>query len=103
MCVFYWLIYREKVFYSKIMLYPDIEKIKIQNYACQGCSNCSALKEIDLRTRQGVFTYLIKKRNCYLRRLESKITTLQAKVKIVEKEISQYQQQLELEKESKTK
>jgi len=83
------------------MLYPDIEKIKIQNYACQGCSNCSALKEIDLRTRQGVFTYLIKKRSCYLSRLQSKISTLQTKAEAVKLEISQYQYQLELEKESK--
>jgi len=83
------------------MLYPDIEKIKIQNYACQGCNNCSQLKEIDLRTRQGVFTYLIKKRSCYLRRLESKITTLQTKAKAVKLEIEQYHQQLALEKEIK--
>jgi len=84
------------------MLYPDIEKIKIQNYACQGCSNCSSLQAIDLRTRQGVFTYLIKKRSCYLSRLQSKITTLQAKVEAVKLEIKQYQQQLALEKEAKT-
>jgi hypothetical protein len=79
------------------MLYPDIEKIKIQNYACRGCSNCSQLKALDLRTRQGVFTYLIKKRSCYLNRLQSKITTLQAKVEAVKVEIKEYQQQLEKE------
>jgi hypothetical protein len=83
------------------MLYPDIEKIKIQNYACQGCANCSALKEIDLRTKQGVFSYLIKKRSCYLSKLQSKISTLQAKAAAVKLEINQYQQQLEREKESK--
>jgi len=83
------------------MLYPDIEKIKIQNYACQGCANCSALKAIDLRTRQGVFTYLIKKRSCYLSRLKSKISTLQTKAEAVKLEIEQYHQQLELEKEIK--
>ena len=80
------------------MLYSDIEKIKIQNYACQGCANCSALKEIDLRTKQGVFTYLIKKRSCYLSKLQSKISTLQAKAAAVKLEINQYHQQLELEK-----
>jgi len=80
------------------MLYSDIEKIKIQNYACQGCANCSTLPEIDLRTRQGVFTYLIKKRSCYLTRLQSKILSLQEKVKVVEKEIKQYQEALNKEK-----
>ena len=84
--------------FYKIMLYPDIEKIKIQNYACQGCVNCSALPEVDLRTRQGVFAYLIKKRSCYLSRLQSKISTLQAKAAAVKLEINQYQQQLELVK-----
>lgn len=79
------------------MLYLDIEKIKIQNYACWGCSNCSSLSKIDLRTRQGVFTYLIKKRSCYLSKLEDKITKLQAKTETVKKEIKQYQQQLDLE------
>jgi len=79
------------------MLYPDIEKIKIQNYACQGCTNCSSLKAIDLRTRQGVFSYLIKKRSCYLTRLQSKISTLQTKVKVVEKEIDKYQEALKKE------
>jgi len=83
------------------MLYPDIEKIKIQNYACQGCSNCSSLKEIDLRTRQGVFTYLIKKRSCYLNRIQDKIKNLQAKEETVKAEIKQYQQQLALEKKIK--
>jgi len=83
------------------MLYSDIEKIKIQNYACQGCANCSSLKEIDLRTRQGVFNYLIKKRSCYLNRIQDKIKNLQAKEEIVKAEIRQYQQQLELEKEIK--
>ena len=84
------------------MLYPDIEKIKIQNYACQGCSNCSTLQEIDLRTSQGVFSYLIKKRSCYLNRIQDKIKNLQAKKEKVKTEIKQYQQQLELEKEAKT-
>jgi len=79
------------------MLYPDIEKIKIQNYACQGCANCSSLKEIDLRTRPGIFTYLIKKRSCYLQRLKDKISKLQQKVQTVEKEISEYQEQLDQE------
>jgi response regulator of citrate/malate metabolism len=97
MSVFYLPTYNAKDFYCKIMLYSDIEKIKIQNYACQGCSNCSSLKEIDLRTRQGVFTYLIKKRSCYLTRLQSKILSLQEKVKVVEKEIKQYQEALENE------
>jgi len=83
------------------MLYSDIEKIKIQNYACQGCSNCSSLKEIDLRTRQGVFTYLIKKRSCYLNRIQDKIKNLQAKEETVKAEIKQYQQQLALEKKIK--
>jgi response regulator of citrate/malate metabolism len=80
------------------MLYPDIEKIKVQNYACKGCANCSLLQAIDLRTRQGVFAYLIKKRSCYLNRLQSKITNLQTKVKVVEKEIEEYQKALEEEK-----
>ena len=80
------------------MLYPDLEKIKIQNYACQGCANCSLLNSIDLRTKQGVFTYLIKKRSCYLTRLHSKITNLQIKVNEVEKEIREYQKALEEEK-----
>jgi response regulator of citrate/malate metabolism len=79
------------------MLYPDIEKIKIQNYACQGCANCSTLKEIDLRTRQGIFTYLIQKRSCYLNRIQDKISKLQTKAQIVEKEIREYQQQLDKE------
>jgi len=79
------------------MLYPDIEKIKIQNYACQGCANCSSLKEIDLRTRQGIFTYLIKKRSCYLNRIQDKIKRLQEKEKSVKTEINQYQEQLENE------
>jgi hypothetical protein len=81
------------------MLYPDIEKIKIQNYACQGCSDCSFLKQIDLRTRQGVFTYLIKKRSCYLSRIQDKIRNLQIKEQAVELEIKKYQQQLDLENE----
>lgn len=85
------------------MLYPDIEKIKIQNYACQGCANCTSLKEIDLRTRQGVFAYLIKKRNCYLNRLQDKIQRLTEKSQTVEKEIGEYQEALEKEKESKEK
>jgi response regulator of citrate/malate metabolism len=80
------------------MLYPDIEKIKIQNYACQGCANCSSLKAIDLRTRQGVFTYLIKKRSCYLNRIQDKISRLQVKETAVKTEIKQYQEQLEMEK-----
>ncbi len=79
------------------MLYPDIEKIKIQNYACKGCSNCSQLKALDLRTRQGVFTYLIKKRSCYLSKLEDKISKLQTKTETVKKEIGEYQEQLEQE------
>jgi len=79
------------------MLYPDIEKIKIQNYACQGCANCSSLKEIDLRTRPGVFTYLIKKRSCYLNRIQDKIKRLQEKEEAVKVEISEYQQQLDQE------
>jgi response regulator of citrate/malate metabolism len=79
------------------MLYPDIEKIKIQNYACQGCANCSQLKAIDLRTRQGVFTYLIKKRSCYLNRIQDKIKRLQVKEATVKAEINQYQEQLDLE------
>ena len=83
------------------MLYPDLEKIKIQNYACQGCTNCSALPQIDLRTKQGVFTYLIKKRSCYLNRLQDKIQKLTKKTQTVELEIQQYQQALELEKEQK--
>jgi len=83
------------------MLYPDIEKIKIQNYACRGCSNCSSLKALDLRTRQGVFTYLIKKRSCYLSRIQDKIRNLQTKGEAVKQEIEQYQQQLEWEKAGK--
>jgi len=84
------------------MLYPDLEKIKIQNYACQGCSNCSSLKAIDLRTREGIFIYLIKKRSCYLERLKDKINKLTQKVKVVEREIGEYKGQLDLErKESK--
>ena len=79
------------------MLYPDIEKIKIQNYACQGCANCSSLKALDLRTRQGIFTYLIKKRSCYLNRIQDKIKRLQEKEKSVKTEINQYQEQLENE------
>jgi hypothetical protein len=79
------------------MLYPDIEKIKIQNYACQGCANCSSLNEIDLRTRPGVFTYLIKKRSCYLSRIQDKISKLQVKEEAVKLEINQYQKQLEKE------
>jgi len=79
------------------MLYPDIEKIKIQNYACQGCPNCSSLPKIDLRTRQGVFTYLIKKRSCYLQRIKDKIKRLLEKETLVKKEISEYQEQLEQE------
>ncbi|CAH1767423.1 2323_t:CDS:2 [Entrophospora sp. SA101] len=69
----------------------------------QRCANCSSLKEIDLRTRQGVFSYLIKKRSCYLTRLQSKISTLQDKVKVVEKEIGKYQEALELEKNNPIK
>ena len=76
------------------MLYPDIEKIKILNYACQGCANCSSLKTLDLRTRQGVFTYLIKKRSCYLSRIQDKIKNLQIKEQAVQTEIKLYQQQL---------
>jgi hypothetical protein len=79
------------------MLYPDIEKIKIQNYACQGCPNCSSLKAVDLRTRQGVFTYLIKKRSCYLNRIQDKIKSLQTKEIKVKTEIKEYQEQLEKE------
>jgi hypothetical protein len=81
------------------MLYPDIEKIKIQNYACQGCANCSALPKIDLRTRSGVFTYLIKKRSCYLNRIKDKIKNLQTKETAVKVEIKEYQEQLEKENE----
>jgi len=73
------------------LLYSDLEKIKIQNYACQGCPNCSTLAAIDLRTRQGVFTYLIKKRSCYLNRLISKISLLQTKAEKVRGEIKGYQ------------
>ena len=80
------------------MLHFDIEKIKIQNYACRGCPNCATLSEIDLRTKSGVFTYLIKKRSCYLSRLQSKLTNLQQKAQAVEKEIAEYQQALEQEK-----
>ncbi len=83
------------------MLYPDIEKIKIQNYACQGCPNCTQLKAIDLRTRQGIFTYLIKKRSCYLNRIQDKLKRLQQKEAAVKLEISQYQEQLELELKAK--
>ena len=57
------------------------------------------LKAIDLRTRKGVFTFLIKKRSCYLARLKDKISKLQAKVKVVEKEIKGYEEALEREKE----
>ena len=83
------------------MLYPDLEKIKIQNYACQGCPNCFSLKTIDLRTREGVFTYLIKKRSCYLNRIQDKISKLKAKEETVKIEIREYQQQLDLEREAK--
>jgi response regulator of citrate/malate metabolism len=79
------------------MLYPDIEKIQIQNYACQGCSNCLQLKTLDLRTRPGIFTYLIKKRSCYLNRLQDKIKRLQEKEQAVKTEIKQYQEQLDKE------
>ena len=79
------------------MLYSDIEKIKIQNYACQGCANCSSLPKIDLRTRQGVFTYLIKKRSCYLTRIQDKIKRLQEREISVKLEIKHYQEQLEQE------
>jgi response regulator of citrate/malate metabolism len=79
------------------MFYPDIEKIKIQNYACQGCANCSQLKALDLRTRQGIFTYLIKKRSCYLNRIQDKISKLQTKSEVVRKEIREYQEQLDKE------
>lgn len=79
------------------MFYPDIEKIQIQNYACQGCANCFQLKSIDLRTRQGIFTYLIKKRSCYLARIKDKIKRLQEKEAAVKLEIEQYQEQLDLE------
>jgi hypothetical protein len=73
-------------------LYPDLEKIKIQHYSCQGCANCSNLKQIDLRTRQGVYLYLIKKRSCYLEKLKNKITILQEKVSKVEEEIKSYEE-----------
>jgi response regulator of citrate/malate metabolism len=79
------------------MLYSEIEKIKIQNYACRGCPNCSQLKTLDLRTRQGIFTYLIKKRSCYLNRIQDKISKLQVKETAVKKEIEEYQEQLEQE------
>ena len=79
------------------MLYSDIEKIKIQNYACQGCANCSQLKALDLRTRQGIFTYLIQKRSCYLNRIHDKIKRLQQKETAVKLEISQYQAALDKE------
>lgn len=84
------------------MLYPDLEKIKIQHYSCPGCPNCSSLSKIDLRTRQGVFTYLIKKRSCYLGKLKNKITILQNKVAVVEAEIKSYEEALEREKSLKT-
>ena len=79
------------------MLYPDLEKIIIQNYACQGCANCSQLKALDLRTRQGIFTYLIQKRSCYLTRIQDKIKRLQQKEVAVKLEIREYQKQLEKE------
>ncbi|CAG8751275.1 6920_t:CDS:2, partial [Ambispora leptoticha] len=52
---------------------------------------------LDLRTRQGVFTYLIKKRNCYLSRIQDKIKRLQEKEAAVKIEIREYQAQLDLE------
>jgi hypothetical protein len=81
------------------MLYSDIEKIKIQNYACQGCQNCSTLKALDLRTRKGVFTFLIQKRSCYLARLKDKISKLEEKAEIVKKEIRGYEEALKKEQE----
>src|SRR5438132_10187803 len=79
------------------LLYSDLEKIKIQNYACQGCPNCSTLAAIDLRTRQGIFTYLIQKRSCYLSRLTSKIALLHTKAEKVRGEIKSYQAALNQE------
>ena len=75
--------------------------LQIIKVKCPQCKKFKPLKEIDLRTKQGVFTYLIKKRSCYLEKLKDKISKLQEKAKSVEQEIREYQQQLELEKESK--
>ena len=72
----------------------DLFRLQVQNYACLGCSSCSALTNSDLRTKQGIFTYLVAKRNCYLGKLEKKISKLVEQKEKVKREIGEYQEVL---------
>ena len=77
----------------------DLLRLQVQNYACQGCANCSSIS-VDLRSKQGVLTYLILKRTCFLTKLETKIEQLKTQKEKIEGEIKEYQGVLEdLQKE----
>lgn len=70
----------------------DLFRSQVQNYACLGCSNCSTLSNYDLRTRQGILNYLIAKRECYLTKLETRISQLSIQKEKVEGEIRSYKE-----------
>jgi hypothetical protein len=76
----------------------DFLRLQVQNYACQGCPNCSQIST-DLRSKQGILTYLIIKRTCFLTKLETKIEQLKTQKEKVEGEIRGYREVLgELQK-----
>ena len=73
----------------------DLLRLQVQNYACQGCSNCADLSTYDLRTRQGMLNYLIIKRTCHLTKIETRIAQLNTQKEKIKGEIKNYQQILE--------
>lgn len=72
----------------------DTLRLQVQNYACLGCSNCSALTNQDLRSKRGVLIYLVAKRSCYLGKLEKRINQLMEQKEKVKGEIESYQEVL---------
>ena len=72
----------------------EILRLQVQNYTCQGCPNCSQNKP-DLRSKQGILTYLILKRTCFLIKLETRMEQLKEKKEQLEGEIRGYQEFLE--------
>ncbi|MCE8163097.1 MAG: hypothetical protein I3274_02665 [Candidatus Moeniiplasma glomeromycotorum] len=72
----------------------DLFRLQVQNFACLGCSNCSTLPKQDLRSKQGILTYLISKRSCYLGKLEKKISKLIEQKERVKGEIESYREVL---------
>jgi hypothetical protein len=73
----------------------ELLKLQVQNYTCQGCSNCSQTSQPDLRSKSGILTYLILKRTCFLIKIETRIEQLKVQKEKLEGEIRGYREVLE--------